>query len=375
MLPNITTVALLSTSAAGDCTIDSDGYVVITGLKKFKKTNLVSYSVTPSQLEVVQLASILMPTILAATPYEFLINILTELEVSNQSPAKKIRYNSPTSLSGTANTDKINAATAMAAAINNNAWYYAQVRASVTNVADETARTITGATWSGGIATFTATNTFVPGQQVVVASVVASVGNFNGTYTVLTSNGTTWTAAKAATATYTSGGTATSTGIQLILTDQPGYYPARPSNRTGATYIGLGINFPSNALTIGTTALYDIGVGTRMLRDKTFIDPIYGNMPLGEWLYPNVNNLPISGITAIAGQADPVQGQLYGTLTIVYTDPQIGPGVQESNQRINKMQILYIDNGLGTITTNAAGYTAFIAKVNQNTAGGGLALP
>ena len=55
--------------------------------------------------------------------------------------------------------------------------------------------TITASSWSGGVITFTATNTFVQGNQVTVAGMTPS--GYNGSYKVLTASGSQFTVAKA----------------------------------------------------------------------------------------------------------------------------------------------------------------------------------
>ena len=91
----------------------------------------------------------------------------------------------------------------------------------------QAAATITGATATGGIATYTAANSFIAGQTVTIA------GTVGGTYnkvnaTVATATSTQFTVADAAlTGTYTSAGTATplgtltsdaTNGLQITLT-------------------------------------------------------------------------------------------------------------------------------------------------------------
>lgn len=51
---------------------------------------------------------------------------------------------------------------------------------------------ITGASWSGSVATFTVNNSFVPGQIVVVGGMTPS--GYNGVYTVVTASSTQFTA-------------------------------------------------------------------------------------------------------------------------------------------------------------------------------------
>ena len=82
-------------------------------------------------------------------------------------------------------------------------WYVDVVLTS----ADETAKTITGATWAGGVATFTATaHTLATGDKTTVAGVTPS--GYNGVHIVTVLNANTFTAPIASDpGTYTSGGT------------------------------------------------------------------------------------------------------------------------------------------------------------------------
>ena len=82
-------------------------------------------------------------------------------------------------------------------------WYVDVVLTS----ADETTKTISGATWSGGVATFTATaHTLATGDKTTVAGVTPS--GYNGVHIVTVLNANTFTAPIASDpGTYTSGGT------------------------------------------------------------------------------------------------------------------------------------------------------------------------
>ena len=68
-----------------------------------------------------------------------------------------------------------------------------------------TTSTITGGTWSGGQATFTASNTYIVGQTVTVTGV--SPSGYNGAFVVASATGTSFTVGLATNpGTYTSGG-------------------------------------------------------------------------------------------------------------------------------------------------------------------------
>ena len=76
------------------------------------------------------------------------------------------------------------------------------------NSADETATNITGATWSGGVVTFTNTShTLAVGDKTTVAGITPS--GYNGVYVIASvPNANTWTATLASDpGAYTSGGT------------------------------------------------------------------------------------------------------------------------------------------------------------------------
>jgi hypothetical protein len=93
--------------------------------------------------------------------------------------------------------------------------------------------TITNITVASGTATVTANNGFAAGQSVVISGVIASVtpSPFNGTFTILSANSTSFTFASSTTATYTSGGAA---AVATTAFTENGSIGTNPGHSEGA---------------------------------------------------------------------------------------------------------------------------------------------
>jgi hypothetical protein len=152
------------------------------------------------------------------------------------------------------------------------------------------------------------------------------------------------------------------TGNGFTITDKPGYYPPRPrsGSRAGASVVLTitdrdGTGFVKSNLTVTTAAVYSFGVGAELLANAPVFNPGFGSHLIsGEIDTPKT----VNGEFAVAGQR-------YNAVFIEATVPTTNPTTvsQAGAQPIEL--VVFVDNGAGTITTNAAGYAAFIAEVDD----------
>lgn len=149
--------------------------------------------------------------------------------------------------------------------------------------------------------------------------------------------------------------TATKTDADTFtIQDDAGYYPARPATRVGATQYKLVDDLKSGTgatIVITTAGVPGYGVGTRMLEDKPATDKMTGNLVTGEWDFPENN--------------DPVAAQFYDGFYVTY-------GVDASHNAVSGLhakkilrQLIWVDEGTGTSTSNLAGYKAFLREFER----------
>lgn len=147
-------------------------------------------------------------------------------------------------------------------------------------------------------------------------------------------------------------------GNGITLTDDAGYYPVNGSTgRKGATEIKLiqnsdGSGFVNAAADnlVTTAAVYAFGEGQRLADGQ----PIRGGLSLG--LVSGYLDAPKT--TGIAGTYA-TAGQHYDAFTI--SSLQVCPAHAVSDEYAYQIceQIVFVDNGTGTSTTNLAGFKAF----------------
>ena len=159
------------------------------------------------------------------------------------------------------------------------------------------------------------------------------------------------------------------TGTGFTITDDAGYFPARSNGasngRQGATIVRTVSNpdgsgwVSSNGSTvttevlITTSAVYGFGIGSRMDDDTPVVHSVTGNLVSGEIDAPKT----ISGDYAVSGQL--YNAFAFQTLTL-HDIPTVGNGVQ--GYKISE-QFIFVDNGAGSDTTNASGYSAFQREI------------
>jgi hypothetical protein len=153
------------------------------------------------------------------------------------------------------------------------------------------------------------------------------------------------------------------TGNGITITDKPNYQPVRPSSkgRRGASLVFVSLNSdgtgfsPAVDLTINTAAVYSFGDGTKMAANAAVINPVNGaHVIKGDLETPKT----------ITGEL-PVAGQRYNAVFIEATVNATNPGTVAQASLQPAEFVVFVDNGAGTSTANAAGYTAFDGAINN----------
>lgn len=146
-------------------------------------------------------------------------------------------------------------------------------------------------------------------------------------------------------------------GNGFTITDDAGYFPGRvngaTNGRQGAPIVLAvtntdGSGFATSSCTITTAAVYGWGVGTRMVSDITVMANMTGNLISGE-----------IGAPVDASGNPPVAGQQYDAFAFQIAKVDDIPAVSNIFGFKLSEQVIWVDNGLGTATTNLAGFKAF----------------
>lgn len=158
-------------------------------------------------------------------------------------------------------------------------------------------------------------------------------------------------------------------GAGFTITDSGGYYgPNGPRPVGGPTILGAnevyaaknsdGTGFiDANTRVVTTAAVYAFGVGATLLADKATLDPMFGNIISGT-IIPGAGGQTIPSPLASDGTSA-VSGQNYDAFEIsslVLCPVPTATTVQGYNY---KSDTIFVDNGLGSATTNRAGFIIF----------------
>ncbi len=155
----------------------------------------------------------------------------------------------------------------------------------------------------------------------------------------------------------TSGG-----GAGFTITDNAGYYPAKTAGgqnpRQGKSSIFLAKDANGNGFVdathrvLTTDATYQFGEGTRMVGDIAVVYALGGsNIVAGTIDCPMTNDNPPVG---------PVGGQQYDAFSIQHLVRSEIPTISGGTVGYRLADsMIFVDNGLGSATTNAAGFIAF----------------
>ncbi len=146
------------------------------------------------------------------------------------------------------------------------------------------------------------------------------------------------------------------TGTGLTLTDAAGYYAVNGSRKGASTVIlitnsdGSGWVNANAENTVTTAAVYSFGEGQKLLDAQPILDSSLGGLVSGNFEAPRTPGA--AGTYAVAGQK--YDGFQVSSLKISPAHAVTDQYAYEAQE-----QIIYVDNGTGTATTNLAGFVAF----------------
>ncbi len=157
------------------------------------------------------------------------------------------------------------------------------------------------------------------------------------------------------------------TGTGLTITDNAGYYPAKTaggiSPRMGATSIYCPKDSNARGFAdatdraITTAAVYQFGEGTRLASDVPVVYALGGgNIVAGIIDCPMTTDNPPAG---------PVAGQQYDAFAITHLVRSEVPTIGEVLGNRLATSMIFVDNGKGTATTNAAGFATFEREMHK----------
>lgn len=154
-------------------------------------------------------------------------------------------------------------------------------------------------------------------------------------------------------------------GNGFTITDNAGYYPANinggSGGRLGASFVQLDTNADGSGwasaanLTLTTAAVYSFGQGTRMAQDQPIL-AAYTQLLAQGTLDVLVAPMASDGTYATAGQK-------YNAFSFSSTVRTAANSIIGQIAYMPLSQIVFVDNGLGSATTNAAGYIAFEREI------------
>ena len=136
-------------------------------------------------------------------------------------------------------------------------------------------------------------------------------------------------------------------GNSMTLTDDAGYWAARPGKRKGKSRVFLQSSDASlttaTHLELSTAAVYAYGIGADLIANKPVFENSTGNVSTGELKSPT----------------NAVTGQKYAGFIVVSLErTPFTIGNKQAVGYQEKRQLAYVDDGTGTSTTNATGYAA-----------------
>lgn len=153
------------------------------------------------------------------------------------------------------------------------------------------------------------------------------------------------------------------TGTGFTVTDSGGYYPVRAQNQTkmrGPNFVGVrtntdGTGFADTNITLTTAGVTSFGDGTKLATESPVVDFVYGGLISGNLIDP-----PLTTAGAVA-----VAGQKYDGFVISSLQKEQTPTITDRYTYIDRSQVVYVDNGTGTATTNLAGFIVFEKQMRK----------
>lgn len=143
-------------------------------------------------------------------------------------------------------------------------------------------------------------------------------------------------------------------GAGITVTDSAGYYPPKlnlvTGGRKGASDLVFHGGFTTASSIVTTTAaVYQFGDGTWLSQNAVLFSPFFQNIVSGSYTNP----------VAVDGSS-PVAGQFYDAFAITSMVQQpSATGMMNQLVLTQQTQMVFVDNGTGAATTNAAGFLTF----------------
>jgi len=147
-------------------------------------------------------------------------------------------------------------------------------------------------------------------------------------------------------------------GAGFTVTDDGGYYPVKSQTSTNILGVNTvytmsnsdGSGFTATNFSVTTAAVLSAGIGAILATKKVVADLNFGgNIISGD---PEDQAITTAGAAATSGQN-------YDTFVINSLLKESIPTVSDVYGYIDAIQVVYVDNGTGTATTNLAGFVAF----------------
>lgn len=146
------------------------------------------------------------------------------------------------------------------------------------------------------------------------------------------------------------------TGTGMTITDDGPYYGVR--SQTGPVVLGAslvlaktnsdGSGFAADEFAVTTAAVTSFGVGATLAEEKPVTDKIFGNLISGVLWAP-----PLTSAGAAA-----TSGQKYDAFVIKSFQVETMPTIADFHGYVEREDVVYVDNGAGTSTTNLANFNA-----------------
>lgn len=159
------------------------------------------------------------------------------------------------------------------------------------------------------------------------------------------------------------------TGTGFTITDNTDYYPVRSQTMTNEKFVSTvlvetnddGTGFANTNVTVTTVGQTSFGVGAKLAQQAPVVDFMYGNLISGVIDAPP---LTVPGALGVPGTAA-TSGQNYDGFSILSLKDVAAYNVTGQLAYAPREQLVYVDNGSGSSTTNLAGFLTFEREMRK----------
>lgn len=153
------------------------------------------------------------------------------------------------------------------------------------------------------------------------------------------------------------------TGTGFTVTDNTDYYPVRSQSMTNEKFVTTvlaetnddGTGFASTNVAVTTVGQTSFGVGAKLAQQIPIVDAMYGNLISGVLDAPA---LTTAGAAATSGQN-------YDGFVILSLKDVAAHNITGQLAYVPREQVVYVDNGSGTSTSNLAGFLTFEREMRK----------